>query len=164
MAYVYAMVSKVPADQKKSVLYTSKDLSSVSGKNVWGNDLITASGGINSAAEITESSSKVSVEQIMKWNPDVIIVQKNGNAAEQLKKDPRISDLKAIKSGQVFEVPIGAFWWDRPSPESPLGFMWLATKLYPEYTKDIDLKKESKEFFKEFYNYDLSDEEYNSFF
>jgi iron complex transport system substrate-binding protein len=163
LAYINAMVSKVPQDQKKHVLYTSRDLISVSGKNVWGDSLITASGGLNAAAEITDGS-KASIEQIMKWNPDVIIVQKNGNAAEELKKDSRISDLKAIKNGQVYQVPIGAFWWDRPSPESPLGFMWLATKLYPEYTKEIDLKRETKEFFKEFYNYDLSDEEYNSFF
>lgn len=71
MAYINSMISMVPADQKKSVLYTSKDLSSVSGKNVWGNDLITAAGGLNAAAEITDSSSKVNVEQVMKWNPDV---------------------------------------------------------------------------------------------
>ncbi len=48
----------------------------------------------------------------------------------------------------MHQVPIGAFWWDRPSPEAPLGFMWMATTLYPEYTKDIDLKKETKEFYK----------------
>lgn len=32
------------------------------------------------------------------------------------------------------------------------------------YTKDIDLKKETKYFFSEFYNYELSGEEYASFF
>lgn len=163
MAYVNDLVSKVPESEKKTVLYTNATLSSVHGKNVWGDSFITAAGGINAAAEI-EDSKKASVEEIMGWNPDFIIIQKNGTALEDLKNDARISAMDAIKKGNVYQVPIGAFWWDRPSPESPLGFMWLATLLYPEYTKDIDLKKETKEFFKEFYNYDLSDEEYDSFF
>lgn len=163
ITYVNKMIASVPQEQRKSVLYTSKKFASVSGKNVWGDSLITVAGGINAAAEITDNS-KVSVEQIMKWDPDVIIMQKNADAVTEMKNDLRIADLNAVKAGQVYQVPIGGFWWDRPSPESPLGFMWLATKLYPEYTKDIDLKKETKQFFKEFYNYELSDDEYNSFF
>ena len=42
--------------------------------------------------------------------------------------------------------------------------MWLAKTLYPEETASIDLKKETIEFYKTFYNYDLSDKEYESFF
>ncbi len=165
LAYINELVSKVPENEKKSVLYgyANKGLATVHGTGVWGDSLITASGGLNAAAEISESK-EVSVEQIMTWNPDIIILQKSENALMEIRNDPRISDLDALKNDRVYQVPIGAFWWDRPSPESPLGFMWLATKLYPEYTKDIDLKKETKEFFKTFYSYDLSDEEYNSFF
>lgn len=149
IAYINKMLAKVPEDKKMRVLYASKGLKSVSGKNVWGDSLIAVAGGVNVAADISESR-EVSIEQIMTWDPDVIILQKGGNAVGELKKDTRLSDLDAIKNGRVHQVPIGAFWWDRPSPEAPLGFMWLATILYPEHTKDIDLKKETKEFLKLF--------------
>lgn len=165
LAYVNGLVSKVPANEKKSVLYgyaTSNGLGAVHGSGVWGDSFIKAAGGIN-AVKI-EQSKTVSPEQVMSWNPDVIVLQKSTNAVVNVKNDPKLSDLKAIKNNKIYQVPIGAFWWDRPSPEAPLGIMWLATEIYPEYTKDIDLKKETKEFFKEFYNYDLSDDEYNSFF
>ena len=42
--------------------------------------------------------------------------------------------------------------------------MWLAKLLYPDYTREIDLEKETREFFREFYRYELTDEEYRSFF
>ena len=110
------------------------------------------------------AGSEVSVEQVLNINPDVLIKQKNDKGVSTMLNDERITKLKAVESKDVYQCPIGAFWWDRPSPESPLGFMWLAKTVYPEYTKDIDLKKETKDFFKEFYHYDLTDEEYNSFF
>ncbi len=72
--------------------------------------------------------------------------------------------MTAIKNKAVYACPIGAFWWDRPSPESPLGFIWLAQTLYPEQMKEIDLKQETLDFYEIFYNYKLSDEEYASFF
>jgi iron complex transport system substrate-binding protein len=165
LAYVNSLVSKVPENKKKSVLYgyaTADGLGAVHGTGVWGDEFIKAAGGINAAK--MEQSKTVNAEQVMTWNPDLIILQKSENAIANIKKDHKLGDLKAIKNDQVYQVPIGAFWWDRPSPESPLGIMWLASKIYPEYTKDIDLQKETKAFFKTFYNYDLSDEEYNSFF
>ena len=45
-----------------------------------------------------------------------------------------------------------------------IGFMWLAKLLYPDYTREIDLEKETREFFREFYRHELTDEEYRSFF
>lgn len=166
-ADINSMVSKVPINDRKKVLYvsvTAEGVSSVHGTGVWGDDFIKSSGSLN-AADV-EGSKQVNAEQILMWDPDLIIVQKDqkANAVEKVMKDPKIGDLKAIRGKQVYQVPIGAFWWDRPSPESPLAFMWLAKLVYPEYTKEIDLKKETKEFFKTFYNYDLSDAEYDSFF
>ncbi|MCR6546551.1 hypothetical protein NVS47_13695 [Dehalobacterium formicoaceticum] len=55
-------------------------------------------------------------------------------------------------------------WWDRPSPEAPLGFNWLAQTLYPEEMQSVDLKQETQDFYRTFYDYELSEEEYNKFF
>jgi iron complex transport system substrate-binding protein len=68
-----------------------------------------------------------------------------------------------VKENAVYCCPVGAFWWDRPSPEAILGIMWLAKTLYPKAMSDIDIKKETKWFFERFYKYSLTDKEYESF-
>lgn len=37
--------------------------------------------------------------------------------------------------------------------------MWLAKTLYPNEFKDLNLEQKTREFYKKFYNYDLSNEE-----
>lgn len=165
MEMVEQIVGQVPEAEKKSVFYTSTAVTSAN-TGEWGNSLILGSGGINVTGELTKGAagSEVGIEQILQWNPDVIVIQKTDKGISEIMNDERIKDLEAIKNEQVYQFPIGAFWWDRPSPEAPLGFIWLAKTLYPEYTKELDLKKETVEFYKEFYQYELSDEEYESFF
>ncbi len=98
------------------------------------------------------------MEKALEWDPDVIVVQ-GGNDLNELYAAEQIQEMKAIKNKQVFSCPIAGFWWDRPSPEATLGFLWLAQTVYPDYMQDIDLEAETKAFFKEFYGYELSDEE-----
>lgn len=154
------IVSKIPESERKTVYYTGKVITKANAGE-WGRSWIEGAGGIFAVPK--DVTGDISVEQVMEWNPDVIVTQ-GGNGTADLLGDARIQDMNAIKNNQVYECPIGAFWWDRPSPEATLGFLWLAKTLYPEYTKDIDLKKETKDFFKAFYEYNLSDEEYNAFF
>lgn len=162
MTYVQDMLKDIPENERKTVYYTGDDITAAN-NGEWGKSFINL---INAdfAMKDIPAGSEVSVEQVLNINPDVIIKQKNDKGVSTILNDERITKLKAVESKDVYQCPIGAFWWDRPSPESPLGFMWLAKTVYPEYTKDIDLIKETKDFFKEFYHYDLTDEEYNSFF
>lgn len=158
-------VDKVPENEKKKVYYAGETITQAS-SGKWGDSYITGSGGINVLKDITKGAkgSEISVEQVAEFNPDVVITQKRPSGIKPIMEDNRVKDLDFIKNEEVYSCPIGAFWWDRPSPESPLGFMWLAKTLYPTYTESIDLEKEVKDFYKEFYDYELSDEEYKSFF
>lgn len=54
--------------------------------------------------------------------------------------------------------------WDRLSPETPLGFLWLAQTVFPGYFDDTGLEQETVDFFKRFYSYDLPQDEYEAFF
>ena len=160
IAMVEQAVAQVPESERKVVYYTGSEITQANTSG-WTWPLIETSGGISAVPE--EIQGEVNVEDVIAWNPDVIIVQ-GGTDTSGLLSDERIQDVTAIAQGEVYQCPIGAFWWDRPSPESPLAFMWLAKTLYPEYTQDIDLKAETKAFFQQFYQYELSDEEYESFF
>lgn len=92
----------------------------------------------------------------MKWRPDVILINRDNCQLENIKK--------ICKNCSIHQCPIGAFWWDRPSPEAILGIAWLAKVLYPEFMRDINLKKETLSFYNLFYGYRLTDSEYEAFF
>ena len=158
---VQKCVSKVPSNEKKTVYYISKDDITKANTGTWTWPLIETAGGICSVEKGFNGS--INVENVLGWDPDVIILHA-GSKTTGLYGDERIADLTAIKNKDVYVAPTCGFWWDRPSPESPLAFMWLAKILYPEYTQSIDLKAETKAFCSEFYGYELSDAEYESFF
>ncbi len=162
LAMIQELVKDIPENERKSVYYVGKDITSAK-NGEWDQSFIEF---INADYAIKDipAGGEIGVEQVLEINPDVIIKQQNDMDLSVITKDERIATLTAVREGAVYQVPIGGFWWDRPSPESPLGFMWLAKTVYPEYTESIDLKKETKYFFQEFYDYELSDEEYESFF
>ncbi|MBN2879628.1 MAG: ABC transporter substrate-binding protein [Clostridia bacterium] len=128
-------------------------------------ELIELVGGINAAvAEAGGTSGEVTIEQILVWNPDVILVGHKGaalsKAAELIKTDGVWAEVKAVKEGNVVSVPHYPFnWFDRPpSVNRILGIKWLGNLLYPE-VYNYDMYEETKEFFRLFYGCELTDEE-----
>lgn len=162
-------VSQIPDGQRKKVYYARNQMLETEGSDWWGDILITTAGGQNVARNLGIERN-ISLEQLIKWNPDVMLISNvqgkdSGSITlDEIQNDKQLANITAVKQGQTYICPIGSFWWDRPCPEAPLGFMWLAKILYPDLTQDIDLEKETKYFYKKFYEYDLSDEEYESFF
>ena len=72
------VTSKIPDSQKPKVLHIiSFSPLTVDGKNTIIDSWIKAAGGINVASEITGNMKVTSTEQILKWNPDVIILGSN---------------------------------------------------------------------------------------
>lgn len=160
--------AKIPKDKMKKVYYTLGTPLRTDG-TAWGEDLIATAGGVNVSKGLG-NANQISIEQLLQWNPDVMIMSSNIGPtknhfimADELKNNPQMSNINAVKNNQLYQCPIGAFWWDRPSPESILGFMWLAQTLYPDTFANIDLAQETKEFFKTFYHYSLTEQEFRSF-
>lgn len=155
------------SEKRVKVLYANgsgKISSEIKGR--WGDSFIKSAGGVN-VVEDFPLEGDISAEMLLKLNPDVLILSKNMSqqvTPELIKTNPMYKNLKAVKNNQVYVAPIGGFWWDRPSPEAILGIIWLNKILYPEQTKDIDLFTQTQIFFKEFYNYELKKEEYETFF
>ncbi len=102
-------------------------------------------------------SSQVTMEQLLLWNPDMLIMGPDG-AYDAAKKDPLWKDLPAVKAGRVYEVPAGPYnWMGRPPAINRLiGIFWLGSLAYPEQFKG-DLKAKVLEFYKIFYHFDLDD-------
>lgn len=102
---------------------------------------------------------KVSLEQVMLYNPDVIVAQDKA-FFDKVLKDPRWQSIKAVKEGRVHLIPRAPYnWFDRPpSFMRVLGLKWLMSCLYPAEQKG-DIVKEAKDFYKLFLGVDLSNEE-----
>lgn len=113
------------------------------------------------------SRVQISAEQLLAWDPDVIIV--NGEpkadmtgsaAAEAILADPLFATLKAVQNGAVYGTPNAPFSWvDRPpGPNRIVGMRWLSGLIYPEYL-DYEVDEAVREFFQLFYHVELTDEQ-----
>ena len=166
--YLASKTKKLENIKRKKILYLINPQLTVSSGNSVTNIMIDMAGGENVAKDITTggSWSKVTMEQIIKWNPDIIILS---NFDKFLPEDiynnkfegQDWSKIDAVKNKKVFKAPIGIYRWDAPSAETPLMIKWMAKVANPELFKDYNMRKDIKDFYLEFFNYKLSDEQLN---
>ncbi|WP_451985091.1 ABC transporter substrate-binding protein [Azospirillum endophyticum] len=114
----------------------------VTGKGTPTDFAIAVAGGRNLAAE-RGGSITVTAEQIMIWDPEVILL----NSADRdlqpadIRNDPLLSGTAAAKAGRVYKVPVGAFRWEPPNAENPLLWLWLAKLFHPD-AHNYDMRAE----------------------
>ncbi|MBN1630856.1 MAG: ABC transporter substrate-binding protein [Thermoleophilia bacterium] len=158
-------LESVPPEDRVEVYYVLGALTHTNGGELWGQALISAAGGIN-VAETLGTVKDIDPEQVIKWNPEAMILSSNEGqfvSIGEILDNAQLKGIEAVKSRKIFLCPVSGFWWDRPSPEAILGITWLARTLYPEQCKELDLESLTKEFFKRFYDYELSTPEFEAF-
>lgn len=125
-------------------------------------DLVNANNIAKVEAKGKGGMSEVSMEQVLAWNPEVILSwgTDRGGAYDLIKTSPDWKNINAVKNGAVYSIPNTPFnWFDRPpSVNRFIGLEWLTSTLYPQYYKG-DLKKEVKEFYSLFYHVELSNDD-----
>lgn len=128
-------------------------------------DVIERIGAVNAADVEAVSSgggSEVSFEQVLVWNPDLIIVD-SGKLYDMLTTDSMWQELEAVKNGKIFKIPTAPYSYmsSPPSVNRMIGIEWLGNLVYPEiYTSDI--REEVKSFYQLFYHIDVTDDELDS--
>lgn len=78
-------------------------------------EILEAAGAVNVAAAAGKGGlTKVSLEQILQWNPKTILISDTA-FAKTVKGDARWGSIAAIKEARVFVVPSAPFgWFDTP--------------------------------------------------
>jgi iron complex transport system substrate-binding protein len=120
-------------------------------------EIIERAGGVNVAQGPERGDvARVSLEQVLRWNPEVIVTW-DRQAFAHVEESPAWRDVTAVKSGRVHLSPSEPFGWiDRPPALNRLlGLRWLARILYPEAAAKGDLRALTQEFYKLFYHVDL---------
>lgn len=110
-------------------------------------------GAVNVAAELGRGGLvQVSVEQILRWNPDVIVTIDPSFFAA-VRRDPLWREIAAVKSGRVYLAPNAPFGWIDfpPSINRLIGLRWLCRVLYPEAFPE-DLRPAVRDFYARMYH------------
>lgn len=107
--------------------------------------------------------TEVSLENVITWNPDVIIAwsqELRGGADEMIRTNSDWSSINAVRDNKVYTIPCVPFMWgDRPpSVTRYLGMQWMANLLYPD-KYDVDMVNVTKEFYELFFNVTLTDQD-----
>ena len=163
-------LSDIPEEKKVSVYFgNGEDSLETAPRGSQHAQILDAINAVNVAdLELGDGSRvQISAEQLLAWNPDVIVVNgepkadKSGNsAAEDILSNPDYASLKAVQDQKVYGTPNAPFSWvDRPAgPNRLIGMRWFSVLIYPEYIK-CDINEEIHKFFDLFYHVDLSDEQ-----
>ena len=163
-------LSDIPEEKKVSVYFgNGEDSLETAPRGSQHAQILDAINAVNVAdLELGDGSRvQISAEQLLAWDPDVIVVNgepkadKSGNsAAEDILSNPDYASLKAVQDQKVYGTPNAPFSWvDRPAgPNRLIGMRWFSALIYPEYIK-CDINEEIHKFFDLFYHVDLSDEQ-----
>lgn len=153
----------LPAQQRPRVLYLQRFDTGLrpAGTGSYMDFQIRLAGGTNAAAALPRAGIDATFEQIVTWNPDVVLLG-NWDTAQpaQLFDDPKWRSLRAVRDKRVYKLPLGGYRWDPPSHESPLAWLWLHALLHPADVKSwFDLRREMRDLYRTLYSHALAEDE-----
>jgi iron complex transport system substrate-binding protein len=111
----------------------------------------------NVAGETRGGLGTVSIEQVLQWNPEIIVTIDRDFAAS-VSTDRAWSPVAAVSSRRVHLSPQLPFGWVDfpPSVNRLIGMWWLAKIFYPERFPE-DLRALTREFYRLFYHVSIDD-------
>lgn len=124
-------------------------------------ELIEFCGGRNVAAAAGKGSlTRVSLEQILAWDPEVIVTQQP-EFAQRVLSDPLWKSLPAVRARRVHCAPSLPFGWldGPPGLNRLIGIPWLVEKLHPQppaLRAFGPLPQAVRQFYQQFYGKDLA--------
>jgi iron complex transport system substrate-binding protein len=149
------ITSEVP-DEKKPVVYCCGCYGSLKGLPITCRCCGTCSdiefaGGLN---VVEATGGQVSKEQVIKWNPDVIIIQwGTPETINEVLSDPVLQKLNAVKNERVYSTRIG-YCSGGVLGQHLIQVHYLAKLFYPDEFEDLDMEEEGNEIMEHLYGAD----------
>ncbi len=159
-----AMISQktrgLSEQQRPTVLHIqSLNPLKVDGRNTLIDTWITLAGGRNVAHSVDGNMKQITPEQVLVWQPDYIILDASAGTLEQSPYRMLFSQLHAVKQHHVVRNPSGVFPWDRYGTETALQIQWAARLLHPDLFPGIDMVRQTRDFYRQFFDYPLTDQQ-----
>ena len=158
LATIGARVNQVPEEARPRVYYARgpRGLETGLGGSI-NVETIEFLGARNVAAERRGGLATVSVEQVLVWNPQVIVTI-DRDFAVNVRSDPQWAEVDAVRARRVHLSPKLPFGWVDfpPSVNRLIGLWWLAKIFYPKHF-DEDIRELTRGFYSRFYHVTPSD-------
>lgn len=163
--FVQKRVKNIKPAQRQKVFFLyeyDKSLIATSSDKFFGQYWADSVGATNVGHTMkNDNAANINMEQIYKWNPDKIMIT-NFTTAEpnDLYKNTignyDWSKVKAVKNKQVYKMPLGTYRSFTPGIDTPLTLLWMAKTVYPKQFKDVNISKETKQYYKKVFNVNLT--------
>lgn len=155
-------IKGIPMEKRIRVYHSVNEATRTDARDTLPADWLQAAGALNVSVgqnlRVDEDKYFAGIEQILQWDPDVILVNEEG-VDKYILSNEHWANLKAVKDKKVYKMPNGISRWGHPgSLETPLAVLWTAKTLYPELFQDLDMVKETKFFYEKFFNFSITDE------
>jgi iron complex transport system substrate-binding protein len=155
------VISQIPDDEKPKVYIVSRSRDFAT--TLPNFEPLDIAGGINVADDAGEKkgdlSLKVLKEQVIKWNPDIILINRGSltrTAAvtiESVLLDPDLQTVNAVKNESVY-YSMSPHCYGKPADRVLTNTLYLAKLFYPDKFKDLDLEEEGNEIYEAFLGVD----------
>ncbi len=158
---ILAVTSKIDKAQRPAVYYGGLhgSLLGSQGKGSVMHWNVEISGGNYLPEALNDNHAKASIEQLLSWDPEIIILSAYSDSPDTVMKNPELASLKAVRNGRVYRMPMGVYAWDHASNESVLMMIYMAKLFHPDLFKDWDMIKEMKTFYAEIYGKNITDDD-----
>lgn len=166
VAYIADRIKDVPMSERPVVHYVYAASNKGVTRTVGGGGIYDTwaeqSGAILATKDYPIENNRVSEEELLAINPNYILIGGvcEHIVAEELMANEAWSNADAVKNGRVYIMPIAVIPWDMYGVEYPLWILWTAKTLYPDLI-DKDMVTETREFYKQFFNVELTDTQIN---
>jgi iron complex transport system substrate-binding protein len=122
-------------------------------------DPIDLAGGMNVAKEAGETffTVEVSKEQILAWNPEIIVIHRVptskshvwGNSIDKILSDPDLQSIDAVKNNRIYYTKGFCYGWDPAT--GIVETLYLAKLFHPDKFEDLDVEAAGNDILEHFY-------------
>jgi len=152
---IQEQTSQVPQEDLPRILFTGTEPLRVASGDMYQTQLIEAAGGISVSKELLGYWNDVNLEQVVIWDPDIILVPPYGGASvAAITESSEWQILEAVQAGRVYQMPKLVVPWDTPAPDSILGVVWMTGLFHPDLI-GLDCSQEADYFYNIFYQYGI---------
>lgn len=144
---------------RTKVLYlrTAADGWTTVNKSHYMNHWTDIAGGVNVARDEPTGTPQVSVEQLLTWDPEVVLLSGfDTTTPADIYANKKLAGLRAVRTRRVYKIPLGGYRWDPPCCESPLMWRWVAQILAPGLAGRLGLRARIEKTFDHLYGYSIS--------
>lgn len=161
MARVTEAIGDIPQEDRPVVYYIQGPTlyDTFAGDSIM-NDWTTYGGGAFASKLLNLQGNKVTAEEILKLNPDIIIIgtEAQHKIFDELMAAEEWQDINAVKNKRVYTNPLGLFSWERFGMESALQLLYAASIIQPELFQ-VDIAAETQAFYKTFVGVELTEDQ-----